>query len=225
MTLEQYKQYAKENEDWTPGWEAIDSAFESIYHKQKPKHYATNLISRANLGGDQYLDGYSIYTSPHGYFHIVTYGMSELYVNEESFDGEWSGWGYEMTFKLMSQNLQDCLWVFNIFANLAFLTNTKENFLQNLQFIAGDNKPIDRISNSLITGLIVVHDTEILSSNTLHGRVDFLQLVGITQAELEYIASFENEEESKAEIQKLIYRMQEDNPYLVTDMQRDKNYI
>lgn len=225
MTLEQYKQYAKENEDWTPGWEAIDRAFESIYHEQKPKHYATNLISRASLGGDQYLDGYSIYKSEHGYSHIVTYGMSELYVNEESFGGEWSGWGYEMTFKLMSKNPQDCLWVFNIFANLAFLTNTKENFLQNLQFIAGDNKPIDRVSNSQITGLIIVYDTEILSSNTPHGRLDFLQLVGITQKELEHIARFEDEEASKAEIQKLVHRMQEDNPYLVTNMQRDKNYI
>ncbi|RDU73368.1 suppressor of fused domain protein [Helicobacter aurati] len=225
MTLEQYKQYAQTNEEWTPGWEAIDAAFESLYPQQKPKHYATNLVSRANLGGDQYLDGYSIYTSLHDYFHIVTYGMSELYVNEESFGGEWSGWGYEMTFKLNSKNQQDCLWVFNVLANLAFFTNTKKNFLQNLQFIAGDNKPLDRLSNSSITGMIVVYDTEIPSMDTPHGRLDFLQLVGITQTELEYIANFEDEDISKKEIQKLIDRMQDDNPYLVTDMQREKSYV
>ena len=41
---------------------------------------------------EEFLDGYSIYRSPNGYMHIVTYGMTELYGNEEAFDGEWNGW-------------------------------------------------------------------------------------------------------------------------------------
>lgn len=40
------------------------------------------------MGGDEYLDGYSIYTSPNGYKHLVTYGMSELYSNEEALENE-----------------------------------------------------------------------------------------------------------------------------------------
>ena len=45
----------------------------------KEDHYMTTLISRALFGGTEYLDGYSAYKNPKGYYHIVTYGMSELY--------------------------------------------------------------------------------------------------------------------------------------------------
>lgn len=225
MTLEEYKNKALNDEEWSPGWEEIDKAFASIYPNQKPKHYATNLKARANLGGDQYLDGYSIYTSEYGYKHIVTYGMSELYSNEESFGGEWSGWGYEMTFKLQVNDIKECLWALSTLANLAFFTNTQENFLEDLQFIVGDGKSLDRVSNSLITGLIVTHDTEIQGIHTLHGRVDFLQLVGVTQKELEWIAQTQSVDESKKRIQEILTRMKEDNPYLITDMQRQKSYI
>lgn len=34
------------------------------------------------FGGDCYLDGYSIYDSPNGYKHMVTFGMTELYADE-----------------------------------------------------------------------------------------------------------------------------------------------
>ena len=228
MTLEEYKQRAKEDEDWTPGWEAIETAFSRIYTDQKPRHYATNLVSRANLGGDQYLDGYSVYTSPRGYYHIVSYGMSELYVNEESFGGEWSGWGYEMTFKLASQDLEDpkvCLWTLDMLANLAFFTNTRTSYLESLQFVAGDSKPLDRSNDSLITGLAVIADTEVESVDTPHGRLEFLQLVGLTQTELEFIAGFKEEADSRAALEKLLTSMKEDNPYLITDMQRKKSYV
>ncbi len=225
MTLEEYKNKIKKNPDWSPGWEAIENSFKKIYNEQKPRHYATNLVSRANLGGDQYLDGYSIYDSEYGYKHIVTYGMSELYSNEESFGGEWSGWGYEMTFKILTTNTDDCMWALNVLANLAFFTNTKESYLENLQFIAGDGKALNRDSNSLITAMIITNDTEIQGVDTPHGKMDFLQLVGITQKELEWIMQYEDEIENKKKIQELIYIMQDDNPFLVTDMQRQKSYV
>lgn len=225
MTLEEYKHKITHNPDYAPGWEAIDKSFEIIYGNQKPRHYATNLTSRANLGGDQYIDGYSIYQSLHGYQHIVTYGMSELYANEESFGGEWSGWGYEMTFKLMAEKPEDCLWSLNTLANLAFFTNTKESYLEPLQFIAGDGDSINRDNKSLITAMIVVHDTEIQSIETVHGKLLFLQLVGITQKELEWIMQYDDVEENKKKIQELIYKMQDDNPYLITDMERKTSYV
>ena len=68
------------------------------------------MMARAIFGGDCYLDGYSIYDSPKGYKHIVTFGMTELYADEESFGGEWNKWGYEMTIKLREKEPEDCLW-------------------------------------------------------------------------------------------------------------------
>lgn len=66
----------EEDEDWAPGWDIIDNEFERLYPNQVPIHYGTNMSSRAMFGGNNYLDGYSIYTSPKGYKHIVTYGMT-----------------------------------------------------------------------------------------------------------------------------------------------------
>lgn len=83
MTLEEYINRASEQEDWAPGWEAIDEVFEKLYSNQKPAHFGTVLTSRAVLGGDEYVDGYSIYQSPNGYMHLLTYGMTELYTYEE----------------------------------------------------------------------------------------------------------------------------------------------
>ena len=79
------------------------------------RHYGTNMMARAIFGGDCYLDGYSIYDSPKGYKHIVTFGMTELYADEESFGGEWNKWGYEMTIKLREKEPEDCLWAIDVY--------------------------------------------------------------------------------------------------------------
>lgn len=81
MTLEEFKQKAEADDNWAPGWDAIDSVFDALYPGQKPAHFTTDFTSRAMFGGNKYLDGYSIYTSNHGYKHLVTYGMTELYAN------------------------------------------------------------------------------------------------------------------------------------------------
>jgi hypothetical protein len=219
MDLEQYKMHAAEQEDWAPGWEAIDEVFDKLYPSQRPAHYGTDLHKRAIFGGDQYLDGYSIYESLNGYKHILTYGFSELYVNEEAFGGEWSGWGYEMTIKLKEESNEDCLWAINMLANLARYTYTQERFFEPMQFVAGNGKSIHLGVESAITALLVVNDTEAVSIDTVHGKVDFLQLVGITQRELEVL------KQDYTQAPKLVENMKRENPNLVTDMKRKKSYL
>jgi len=219
MDINQYKKQAMELEDWAPGWEAIDEVFDRLYPNQIPVHYGTDLHKRAIFGGDQYLDGYSIYKSSSGYKHIVTYGYSELYVNEEAFGGEWSGWGYEMTIKLKEESIEDCLWAINMFANLARYTYMQDRYFEPMQFIAGNGKSIRLEVESAITALLVVNDTEVVSIDTVHGKVDFFQLVGITQRELELL------KEDYSLTPKLVEIMKKDNPYLITDLKRKKSYL
>ena len=109
MDREEFQAILAGNEEWAPGWEAIDGVFEALYPGQKPVHYGTNMVARAIFGGDQYLDGYSVYDSPNGYKHIVTYGMTELYADEEALGGEWNKWGYEMTIKLAGTDHENCM--------------------------------------------------------------------------------------------------------------------
>ena len=219
MDLKLYKEQAATQEDWAPGWEAIDEVFDELYPNQEPLHYGTPLHERAILGGDQYLDGYSIYQSPNGYKHILTYGFGELYVNEESFGEEWSGWGFELTIKIKEQSNDDCLWVLDLLANLARYTYTQERFFEPMQFIAGNGSSLSPGVESAITALLIMKDTEAKSIDTVHGKVDFLQLVGITQRELEVL------KEDRTQALKLIENMQRDNPHLVTDMFRKNSYL
>ncbi|MFC5447504.1 suppressor of fused domain protein [Paenibacillus aestuarii] len=110
-----------------------------------PKHYGTDIHSRSIFGANEYLDGFNIYQSSNGYKHILTYGMSELYTDEESFGGEWSRWGYEMTFKLNEESTDNCLWSIDMLSNLARYTYAKKRVFEPLQFISGNGKSINTI--------------------------------------------------------------------------------
>ena len=46
----------------------------------------------------------------------MTYGMSNLYADEEAFGAEYSGFGYEMTIRLKEERAEDCLWAMDMIA-------------------------------------------------------------------------------------------------------------
>lgn len=219
MTKEEYIKRMKEDHEWAPGWDAIAGEFDRIYPDVNPDHYATNIQSRAMFGGDDFLDGYSIYDSGKGYQHIVTYGMSALYTDEESFGGEYSGWGYEMTIKLKEDNAEDCLWALDMLGNLARYTYKSKNYYEAGQGIPGNGTPLHIGTDSAITALIVVNDTSAQTLDTIHGKLEFLQMVGITESELNAIKKDINN------IHVLIELMKKDNPELITDMNRTHSYL
>ena len=130
MTREEYVARMNSEDDWAPGWDAVEEEFNRLYPGREPSHYGTAIHSRAIFGGDNYLDGYSIYDSGKGYQHIVTFGMSELYTDEDAFGGEYSRWGYEMTIKLKEDRAEDCLWALDMLSNLARYTYTTERFFE-----------------------------------------------------------------------------------------------
>lgn len=219
MTKEEFLIKAKEQEDWAPGWDIIDSVFEDLYPNQEPEHFATEITSRSIFGGDDYLDGYSIYTSKEGYKHIVTYGMTELYANEEFFGGKWNKWGYEMTIKLAEKDTQDCMWAIDMLSNLARYTFEEERFFEPFQFISGNGKSICLDRDSKITALMTIEDTQAKGLDTIYGRTDFIQLVGITEQELDKL------KEDRENAKKLYELMKMDNPNFVLDLNRTKSYI
>lgn len=220
MTKEEFLKRIKKDETYAPGWQAIDDAFEALYPGQQPEHFGTLLTARATLGGDEYLDGFSVYSSPKGYKHLVTYGMTVLYGDEEAFGGEWNGWGYEMTIKLKEKDTANCMWAIDMLSNLARYTYKTHRFFQPNQFIRGNGSSLHIGSDSLITALLLVNDTEAEPQMSVYGKTEFIQLVGITEAELQAVM------EDKNNIPVLLRRMKEDgNADLVTDMKRQKSYF
>lgn len=175
------------------GWDAITAEFERIYPDQtNPRHYGT-LIKWA-LGGKDPLDGISIYDGGE-YWHFVTYGMTELYEKEEDNDNdEISGFGYEMTLKLKKEHYPDeegelkC--ICGILQSIARITFNNDELFQPYEFLyTGQTEGIDAYQKSNITGFICVPDTSVNTIETPNGRVEFLEFIGMTDAELKTLDS------------------------------------
>ena len=72
----------------------------------------------------------------------------------------------------------------------------------------------------MITALLLVYDTEAKPQMSVYGKTEFIQLVGITEAELEAIIA------DRSNISKLTACMKADgNTDLVTDMKRSRSYF
>lgn len=223
MTKEEYIKKMNGDEEWAPGWDVIDEEFFHLYPGKKPDHYATLFLSRAIAGGDEYLDGFSVYDMKNGCYHIVTYGMTELYADPNAFGKEYSKWGYEMTIKLKEDSPENCLWAMNMMSNLARYTNTSKStsrfYFESGDYVMGDGSPLKLESDSKLTSLIVVNDTSVKTLDTVHGKVEFLQFVGIMWQEMMAI------HQNISNLDKLIALMKQDNPELITDMKRTKSYL
>lgn len=216
MTKEEYKKQF--TEDDAVGWLAIDKEFERLYPNQEPQHYGT--LIKYMVGGEEPLDGQSIYESKKqtDHFHIVSYGFTNLYYNEECAGQEFSNWGFELTFrikKINNETAADQIWALNLMQNLA-------------KYVFGDNELIDEYHtfnlktsirvgyDSDITALIFINDPELGVIETPHGTVQFLQIVGLTSKE--YNDYKQNTNENRGI--KLIEKIRLENPLFITDLDR-----
>ena len=214
MTEKQAKenQKAREQEEYpAPGWDAITAAFDKLYPGQdSPIHFGC-LISW-QLGGPNPLQGVSAYDGG-DYFHFVTYGLSDLYEKEGS-DPEYSGYGYEFTLKLRKAGLSDEMdelhCVAGILQDLAKLTFEKgEQFFPDEYIYTGQELGFDRTQKSRLTGFVTALD-EAGTIDTPNGKVDFVKLIGATDAELKAIM------EGKLRVRELIEKIGD-----VTDYTRE----
>ena len=181
MTREEYAKRMKKHPDWSPGRDAIEAAFAKRYPKTEPVCFESELHDRAAFGGDEYLDGFAVYDTGKGYQHIVTYGMSELYPSMAAFGAEYSKWGYEMTMKVRESYAETGTWALDLLAQLARYTYQTGNYFEPGAYIPGDGSSLHPELDSAITGLAIVSDTTVAPIETVHGKVAFLQLVGLTQ--------------------------------------------
>ncbi|MCR8853541.1 suppressor of fused domain protein [Lysinibacillus fusiformis] len=167
------------------GWDAIDEAVSQVHGEQEPKHYGTMIPY--SLGGEDPLDGISAYKSetPIPHWHFVTYGFSELYEKELE-NKDYSGYGFELTFRLVRSEDEEepPAWALNLLQNMGRYVFNSGNV-----FRAGDyldaNGPICLDADTKLTALAFTHDPELAEIDTPNGKVEFIQMVGITEDELE----------------------------------------
>ncbi|MCM1325306.1 MAG: suppressor of fused domain protein [Bacteroidales bacterium] len=184
---------SQEEEIPAPGWDAITDACKKIYPTQdNPKHYGT--LIKWILGGPDPLDGISIYDGG-DYWHFVTFGLSELY-EKETKDKKISGYGMEFTFKLKKDNYEDeereIQGICGILQSIARLTFNNGEIFRPYEYVySGQTEGIDTKMKSNITGFITIPDKELESIKTPYGKVDFVEFIGATDAELKAVMNKE----------------------------------
>lgn len=215
MNIEEYRSKYSETDE-APGWAAIDERLSAIYPTQEPHHWAA--VPHYAMGGEDPLDGISIYRSTAGccpHLHFVTYGFSSLYFDERKFGKDFSGFGFELTFRLKpyEEDSEWPSWVFSLLQNLARYVFKSGNWFEEFQYLDARG-PIRLNTDTEIVAFAFVLDPELGRIETPHGRVDFVQAYGITGKEFECIKA------GTLEIPDLLAEAAVANPLLVTDLSR-----
>lgn len=208
MDLQEYRNQYKD-EQTSPGWDAIDAALLELYPKQEPKHYAPDLHFAA--GGEDPLDGVSVYDAG-SHLHIVTYGFSSLYYDEESLNSEFSKFGFELTMRLKKTG-ENPYWAINMLQNIARYVFKSGNWFEAGHFLP-TNSPIKLGSDTKLVGLAFDVDSELGSIDTVHGNVQFLQVFGITQKEFDQMKDIDKNALD------VLSQHKKTNPLLITDLSR-----
>ncbi|CAF2917724.1 unnamed protein product [Rotaria sp. Silwood2] len=187
------------------GIDAIVQTCSKIYPDQLNPTQAASVV-KYWLGGSECLDYISIYhnqgneTSP-AHWHYVTFGFSDLHGDgrvhkapSKDDINPISGYGFELTFRLRkfpetSNSVQDIpLWPCKLLQYLA-----KYVFKTGTQFHTGHHIPFGHVLPNLyssngdtrIHDLLITNDRQLKSFRTNLGSVEFLQLVGCFENELE----------------------------------------
>ncbi|GAA4142037.1 suppressor of fused domain protein [Sphingobacterium kyonggiense] len=217
MTKEEYEKLY--HADDAVGWMAIDENLKRIYPELEPRHYGPLCGIHYVAGGTDPIDGISVYDHPGqpAHYHLVTYGMSQLYYSPDSVNEEFSKWGFEFTFRLVpfAEDDKDPFWAMQVFNNLARYVYNSGRWFEENQFIPAKG-PIRLNTETDIVGFVCALDPELGKIQTAHGEVSFIQLVGITQKELDSLM----EAPSQNQVASFIEDMKVNNPLLLTDLTR-----
>ena len=204
-------------EEYTQGWDALDQALEKVYGDQKPAHFGT--VIKFRLGGEDPLDGISVFRSNEGqpHWHYVTYGFSDLYGDlDDSLDVEPekpSGYGFEITFRLArsADEQEPPSWPLNFLQNIArYVFRTGNVFAPGHWMTA--NGPIAAGTSTLLTEMGFIEDPQLPPIHTPFGDLMFLQLVALTTDELREVRRWN--------VQGALQAMQPHMPLWVADLNR-----
>lgn len=207
--------------DSSPGWEAIDKHLVARLGRAEPDfHFGTT--QRFALGGQDPLDGISVYIRRDpSHLHYVSYGLSNLYYDEDAAGGEFSGWGFELTFRLALESSKMPtkaeavpLWPMGLMQNLARYVFNSKKWFEHGHYIDAKG-PIKAGSATDKTAILFLSDPELPTAETPHGSLDFLQIVGIDADELSGLQS------QTLSVESLIDKVTASQSLLITSLAKD----
>ncbi|XP_067619814.1 suppressor of fused homolog [Eurosta solidaginis] len=218
------------------GLKALIDHFQNIYPDQ-PNPLQVTTILKYWLGGQDPLDYISMYNCegdaerdipPH--WHYISFGLSDLHgdgrvhIRESNESNNRSGMGFELTFRLRKPDRETengaekdrpPTWPANLLQAIARYCFQTGNILY-----FGDNIPwrksLDGSSISRLQNILIAQDPQLGSIQTNFGTVEFCQIVGVTDEELEQASRWNG----RGVLGYLQQDVETGGKYLVTDMNR-----
>lgn len=171
------------------GVEAIERAFALRYPGQAPKNWTHTGVLRMHdltMPPTNPLDAVHVYDA-NTFWHFVTLGLSELYMQSGP-KREWSGLGYELTFRLAKAKgeTEPPTWPIKLMEALARAAFSKTEFGPGHTIRTG---PIDGSDGGRIDALLLMLDPAFTMLETPNGKLVFLQLLGIENAVRERVSA------------------------------------
>ena len=173
----------------TPGWDAINAALAPLYAGQEPRHYGTAL---------PYTLGARIHwmaSACTGWTRRCRIGttspMASPSCMPESRDAAASGYGFELTFRLAAEAGEEAgspppVWPMNLLQNLARYVFGSGNVFEDGHHLNA-NGPIALETDTRLCHLAFIADPQLPARDTANGHLQFLQLVGLTDEEMEAV--------------------------------------
>ena len=165
-----------------PGWDALHDALAAVYPEQIPyewAHRGVHAMHDLRPVPENPLEVVRIYAAP-DHWHYVGFGLSELFETEPT-DQEWSGAGYEWTFRLARpEGSPDApLWPVDVLVSMAKAVYGGHRFEAGHTVKTG---PIDGRPDNPLTAFLIAEDPQLGTIHTPRGKVQLLQLVGVPGA-------------------------------------------
>jgi hypothetical protein len=170
-----------------------------VYPRQRPVTFQYGTLARVE-----------VFRHPSEHWHYVTYGLSEL-EHKQTCDPEWSGFGFELSYRLKSDSHRAPSWPARLLDTLAeYVFDTGNRFelgdTMNIVELMAAAQPT-RLSSAIFTCDPVLDWVE-----TANGRLQFVQVVGLTSDELETCRTWQSE--------RFLDVLGAHNPLLVADLNR-----
>jgi hypothetical protein len=173
----------------TLGWDALMAVFDAAFPGQGEHHWKPNDVPLPAQDGVWGISGYRDGTS----WFYVTFGLTDLFdlfTKPDPSDVEpdsvvWSGFGFELTMRVRSDEPTPPLWPVELLSKLGkYVYQTQSVFEHGHRLdprgpITGGNPPTS------LTALAFADDPVFAPTDTPLGRVEFITVVGITAEELE----------------------------------------
>ena len=179
------------DDDESPGWTLIETALAALYPDQEPLNFGP--ILDYEQGGPDPLEATAAYrgTDPRPHWHFVTFGFSELHA-KVSEDPELSGFGFELTLRVprAPRAARPPRWPLTLLQSLArYVFDTGNAFDEwHHMDLAG---PLVRSLTSDLHAVALRPDPALPPLDGPHGRVKFLQVVGLTADELDAVRDWD----------------------------------